>query len=78
MSFKAVLGCCFKAVLGCYVQPATRANPGHIVIHLGTNGLCSSKQPEEIAERIIALTLSLKTDSCDICFKYHRKKWPIE
>ena len=44
-----------------YVQPKTRANPNHIVIHIGKNGFCSSKQPEEIAERIITLASSLKT-----------------
>ena len=43
------------------VQPTTRANQDHMVIHVGTNGLCSSKQPEQIAEKIITLDSSLKT-----------------
>ena len=45
-----------------YVKPTTRANPDHIVIFVGINFLCTSKQHEEIADRIIALALPLKVD----------------
>ena len=36
------------------------------IILEGTNFLCTSKKPEEIAERIIVLALSLKIDAFDI------------
>ena len=49
-----------------HIWPTTRANPDYVVILEGTNFLCTSKQPEEIAERIIVLALLLKIDSFDI------------
>ena len=34
-----------------YVPQITRASPDHLVIQVGANDLCISKQPEEILGR---------------------------
>ena len=49
-----------------YTWPASRDKPDHIIIHVGTNDLASSKKSNEIAESIIALAKNLKTDTCDV------------
>ena len=48
------------------LQPTTRENPHHILIHVGTNDLPTRRQPDIIAEDIIQLALKLKTNSCDV------------
>ena len=40
--------------------------PHHILIHVGTNGPPTRRQPGVIAEDIIQLALKLKTNSCDV------------
>ena len=49
-----------------YTRPALRDKPDHIIIHVGTNDLASSKKSNEIAESIIALAKNLKTDTCNV------------
>ena len=48
-----------------YTRPASRDKPDHIIIHVGTNDLASSKTLNEIAESIIALAKNL-TDTCNV------------
>ena len=33
-----------------YVRPTLRENPGHIIIHIGTNDLASNTPAEKVAE----------------------------
>ena len=49
-----------------YVKPTLRENPDQIIVHVGTNDLASNKRPEQIAESIIGVTTSLKSDICDV------------
>ena len=64
-----------------YVKPALRENPNQIIIHVGTNDLTSNKRPEQIAESIIGVATSLKSDACYVLVSsitmrndQHRKK----
>ena len=64
-----------------YVKPTLRENPDQIIVHVGTNDLASNKRPEQIAESIIGVTTSLKSDICDVLVSsitvrndQHRKK----
>ena len=64
-----------------YVKPTLRDNPDQIIVHVGTNDLASNKRPEQIAESIIGLATSLKSDTCDVLVSsitvrndQHRKK----
>ena len=45
-----------------YILPTKRRNPGHVVIHVGTNDLESDKPPKEIAKDIHDIAQSLKTN----------------
>ena len=45
-----------------YVRPTLRKNPDH-VIHIGTNDLASNTPAEKVAESIIDLVSTLKSDS---------------
>ena len=45
-----------------YILPTKRRNPGHVVIHVGTNDLESGKTPKEIAKDIYDIAQSLKTN----------------
>ena len=33
-----------------YVRPTLRENPGHIIVHIGTNDLASNTPAEKVAE----------------------------
>ena len=64
-----------------YVKPALQENPDQIVVHFGINDLASNKRPEQIAESIIGVATSLKSDTCDVLVSRrtvrsddHRKK----
>ena len=64
-----------------YVKPTLRENPDQIIVHVGTNDLASNKRPEQIAESIIGVATSLKSDTCDVLVSsitvrndQHRKK----
>ena len=46
------------------VQPTLRENPDHKIIHVGTNDLVSNTPAEKVAESIIGLASTLKSDSC--------------
>ena len=48
-----------------YVKPTLRENPNQIIVHVGTNDLASNKRPEQLAESIIGVATSLKSDTCD-------------
>ena len=43
-----------------------RENPDHIIIHIGTNDLASNTPAEKVAESIIDLASTLKSDSCSV------------
>ena len=49
-----------------YMKPSIRAKPDHIIVHVGTNDLCSNASPNEIATNIVKLTTEMKTDKCDV------------
>ena len=49
-----------------YVKPTLRENPDQIIVHVGTNDLASNKRPEQIAESIIGVTTSLKSDISNV------------
>ena len=48
------------------VQPTLRENPDHKIIHVGTNDLVSNTPAEKVAESIIGLASTLKSDSCSV------------
>ena len=47
-----------------YVRPTLRENPDHVIIHIGTNDLASNTPAKKVAESIIDLASTLKSDSC--------------
>ena len=49
-----------------YVRPTIRENPDHIILHLGTNDLTTNSPPEKVAESVIDLASSLKSNSCSV------------
>ena len=49
-----------------YVRAALKENPDHIIIHVGTNDLASNTSVEKVAESIINLASTLKSDSCSV------------
>ena len=64
-----------------YVKPTIREKPDQIIVHVGTNDLASNKRPEQIAESIIGVATSLKSDTSDVLVSsitvrndQHRKK----
>ena len=64
-----------------YVKPTIREKPDQIIVHVGTNDLASNKRPEQIAESIIGVATSLKSDTYEILVSsitvrndQHRKK----
>ena len=48
------------------VQQTLRENPDHIIIHVGTIHLASNAPAEKVAESIIGLASTLKSDSCSV------------
>ena len=63
------------------VKPKLRENPDHIIIHVGTNELSSNMLSELLAESIVELVSTLKSDSCSVIISNvtvrndkHRKK----
>ena len=49
-----------------YVRPTLRENPDHVIIHIGTNDLASNTPAKKVAESIIDLASTLKSDSCSV------------
>ena len=45
-----------------YKKPTQKKSPAEIITHVGTNDLPSEKEPEEIANNIINLAKSVKTE----------------
>ena len=57
---------CHGATIRCledHVKPVLRENPDEIIFHIGTNDLPSGKGNKDIAETIINLAMSVKTQS---------------
>ena len=48
-----------------HIKPVLRDKPDHIIFHIGTNDIPSNKNSEDIANSIIELVLSSKSESCD-------------
>ena len=46
--------------LRCHAMPNMEYNPHHIIVHIGTNEICTKKPAEKIAEDIICLCDHLK------------------
>ena len=49
-----------------HIKPVLRDKPDHIIFHIGTNEFPSNKNREVIANSIIKLVLSAKSESCDV------------
>ena len=49
-----------------YIQLAIERAPSNVILHCGTNDLKTSTDPEQIAENIINLAKSMKTDDKDM------------
>ena len=49
-----------------YIKPSTRRNPHAIIIHCGTNELRNDNTAEEIADNIVNLALSVKTETTEV------------
>ena len=49
-----------------YKKPSIRDKPDHFIIHVGTNDLNLEVPPKSIAESIVDLAMSLKTESNDV------------
>ena len=47
-------------------KPSIRDEPDHFIVHVGTNDLNSEVSSNSIAELIVDLTMSLKTESNDV------------
>ena len=61
-SFSGATVDCMKS----YVQPSMKFNPNVVILNTGTNDLRSKKQPEQIADDILNLALSIKSDDNEI------------
>ena len=46
-----------------YKKPTQEKSPAEIIIHVGANGLSTDKEPNDIANDIIQLAESVKTDA---------------
>ena len=49
-----------------YVRPNLRENLHHVIIHTGTNDLALNISAAKVAESIIDLASTLKSDSCSV------------
>ena len=49
-----------------YKKPSVKDKPDHFIIHVETNNLNSEVSPKSIAESIVDLAMSLKTESNDV------------
>ena len=49
-----------------YKKPSIKDEPDHFIIHVGTNDLNSEVPSKSIAESIVDLAMSLKTESNDV------------
>ena len=49
-----------------YVRSTIRENPEHIIVHVGTSDLKTNIPTEKVAESIINLASSLKSNSCSV------------
>ena len=59
---------CLGAKVRCmedHIKPVLGDKPDHIIFHIGTNDIPSNKKCEDIANSIIELVLSAKSESCD-------------
>ena len=51
---------------GSHVKPVLPENPDEIIFHIGGSSLPSGKGNKDIAEAIINLAISVKTQSCSV------------
>ena len=49
-----------------HVKPTQEKQPAQIIVHIGTNGLSSNKNSDEIADEIFNFAKSIKTDENNI------------
>ena len=49
-----------------YIKPSTRRNPHAIIIHYGIEKLRNDNTAEEIADNIVNLALSVKTETTEV------------
>ena len=49
-----------------YKKPSIRDEPDHFIVHVGTDDLNSEVSSKSIAESIVDLAMSLKTESNDV------------
>ena len=49
-----------------YIQPTIERAPSNVILHCGTNDLKASTDPEQIAENIINIAKSIKTDKNNV------------
>ena len=49
-----------------YKKPSIRDKPDHFIIHVGTNDLNLEMSPKQIAESIVDLAMSLRTESNNV------------
>ena len=49
-----------------YVRPTIRENLGHIILHVGTNDLTTNIPTEKVAQSIIDLASSSKSNLCSV------------
>ena len=49
-----------------YVKPSLRDKPNHLILHVGTNDLNTSKTAESIATSIVEQAITVKDDHHDV------------
>ena len=49
-----------------YVKPSLRDKPSHLILHVGTNDLNTSKTAESIATSIVEQAITIKDDHHDV------------
>ena len=49
-----------------YVKPSLRDKPSHLILHVGTNDLNTSKTAESIATSIVEQAITVKDDHHDV------------
>ena len=43
-----------------YIQPTLRETPSHVILHVGTNDVTATQEPQQIAEGIVNLAVKIK------------------
>ena len=62
-----------------YVKPCIRENnPDHIIFHVGTNGILTSKDPLAIAQSLVELAISVDSRSSRYNIRYYSTERSVE